>query len=90
MHLSMCQPVKAVMHRQHVVTLDETHPHGRADGSIHTSTGGTNVDDGYVDVALVARREIYLVYFKSGKKSIKSYAKIYKDIQRSLPLHQVG
>lgn len=60
-HLSMSQTVEAVMDRQHVVTLDESHPHGRADGSVHTSTGGANVHDGHIDVALVARSEICLI-----------------------------
>lgn len=57
-HLSVSQTVEAVVDRQHVVTLDESHPHGRADGSVHTSTGGADVHDGYIDVALVARSEI--------------------------------
>lgn len=56
-HLSMCKPIKAVMDRQHIVTLDESHPHSGSNGSIHTSTGGANVHDGYINVALVATNE---------------------------------
>lgn len=68
-HLSMSQTVEAVVDCQHVVTLDESHPHGRADGGVHTSTGGADIHDGYIDVALVARSEICL--FKAPPKKGK-------------------
>lgn len=62
-HLSLRQPIKSVVDRQHVVTLDDAHPHSRADSSVHTSTGSTDVHDGHVDVALVGKSEICLVLY---------------------------
>lgn len=54
----MCQPIEAIMDCQHIVTLDESHPHSRSNRGIHTSTWGADVHDGYIDVALLDRREI--------------------------------
>lgn len=62
-HLSLRQPIKAVVDRQHVVTLDDAHPHSRADGGVHASTGSTDVHYGYIDVALVGKSEICLVLY---------------------------
>lgn len=54
-HLSLSQAVEAVLNGQHVVTLDDAHPDGGADSSVHPSAGGADVHDGHVDVALVQR-----------------------------------
>lgn len=54
-HLSLSQAIEAVVNRQHVVTLDDAHPDGSADSSVHPSAGGADVHDGHVDVALVQR-----------------------------------
>lgn len=74
-HLSMCQPVKAVMDCQHIVTLDVSHPHSGSNGSIHTSTGGANVHDGYIDVALVATKNICVIFLPSKKSEVYTYEK---------------
>lgn len=58
-YLSLSQTVKAVVDSQHGVTLDNAHPDCSTDGSIHPSTGSTDVHDGHVDVALVSKRGIY-------------------------------
>lgn len=69
-HLPLRQPIKAVMDRQHIVTLDDAHSHSRADGGVHTSTGSTDVHDGYVDVALVGKSEICLVLYPAKMISV--------------------
>lgn len=54
-HLSFSQAIKAVINGQHVVTLDDAHPDGRADRGVHPGAGGTDVHNGHVDVALVQK-----------------------------------
>lgn len=80
-HLSLSQAVEAVVNSQHVVTLDDAHPDGGADSSVHPSAGGADVHDGHVDVALVQRfgsvsniKESLLI---SGLKTGSSYFNIW-------------
>lgn len=59
-YLSLSETIKAIMDSQHVVTLNDAHPDCSTNGSVHTSTGSTDVHDGHIDVALVSKKKIYL------------------------------
>lgn len=78
-HLPLSQAVEAVVNGQHVVTLDDAHPHGGSDGSVHPSAGGADVHDGHVDVALVRRlgSAINVKVLISGAKTASSYFNIW-------------
>lgn len=80
-HLSLGQAIEAVVNRQHVVTLDDAHPDGGADGSVHPSAGGADVHDGHVDVALVQRLGSVIIVKEpvliSGVKAASSYFNVW-------------
>lgn len=80
-HLSLSQAVEAVVNGQHVVTLDDAHPDGGADSSVHPSAGGADVHDGHIDVALVQRlgsvSNIKELVFIPGLKTGSSYFNIW-------------
>lgn len=80
-HLSLSQAVKAIVNGQHVVTLDDAHPDGGTDSSVHPSAGGTDVHDGHVDVALVQRlgsvMNIQESGFISAFRTLSSYLNIW-------------
>ena len=54
-YISVSETLKPVMNGQHIVSLNDSNPHCRTHGSIHTSTGGTDVNYGHINVALEGR-----------------------------------
>lgn len=57
-HVSVRKSVEAVVHRQHVVSLNEAHPDGRAHRRVHTGARRTDVHNGHVDVALGSEEDV--------------------------------
>lgn len=55
-YLSVSQTIESVMHSQHGVALDDSHPDSWADRSVHPSARSADVHDGHIDVALVSER----------------------------------
>lgn len=80
-YLTLSQTVKAVMDSQHGVTLDNAHPDCSADGSIHTSTGSTDVHDGHIDVALINKRDLFSYLFL-----VKNNLNGYGSMENGWPL----
>lgn len=80
-YLTLSQTVKAIMDSQHGVTLDNAHPDCSADGSIHTSTGSTDVHDGHIDVALINKRDLFPYLFL-----VKNNLNGYGSVENGWPL----
>lgn len=53
----MSQTIEAVMHCQHLMSLEEPDPDRCSDGSVHSCTWSAYVQYGDVDVTLVQRNE---------------------------------
>lgn len=80
-YLTLSQTIKAIMDSQHGVTLDNAHPDCSADGSIHTSTGSTDVHDGHIDVALMNKRHLFPYLFL-----VRNNLNVYGLMEKGWPL----
>lgn len=55
-HLSFVESLKAVTDGKHLVSLRDSHPDGRTDGSVHARRRSAHVQHRYIKVALWAQK----------------------------------
>lgn len=56
-YLSLVESLEAIVDSEHLVSLRDAHPDGRADSSVHARCGGSHIQHSNVEVTLQGKGE---------------------------------